>query len=400
MSNNIAIVGGGASGLFTSILLAREKFNVTIFEANNKIGKKLLATGNGRCNITNTNLNLQHFHSTNKNFINHTLEQFDYKKLKSFFNTLGIEFSFGQNNRVYPMSLQASTVVELLEYEAKQLGVNIQLNSFIDSIMFANNKFLLNNHDKFDKVIISTGGIAMPKLGSNDSGYKFAKQFGHKIINPFPTLVQLVCDDKNLDMISGVKIEGKIENITGDILFTKYGLSGSAILDASRNIASKLQHKKSVIVSIDILPHITQDRLTELLTSGIDKRNEKSLTLWLNKFINKKLASYIINSAKISQNIRAVKFLSKNDIIKIVKTIKNLTFTVINTRGFETSEVTAGGVDVSGIDTYSMQSKHQKNLYFTGEVLDVDGDCGGFNLHWAWASGYIASQNIIKNHKG
>ena len=393
MKSKIAIIGAGASGILASILLASKKYDVTVYEQNNKIGKKLLATGNGRCNITNKKISINNFHSDNINFIKNTIDKFNYNQCKTFFNEIGIEFSDGQKNRVYPMSLQASSVVDLLEYEAKKHGVKLILNTSIKDIKYQKQNYIINENS-YSKVIIATGSQAMPKLGSNDSGYKFAKVFGHNIIEPFASLVQLVSSNKNLEIISGVKIEGIVNNHFGDILFTKYGISGSAILDISREISYKLKYQKSIKISIDTMPEFSKNRLIDILNKRAIKHSDKEIFMWLDGFINKKLAKYILLNSNIAQNIKYVKSLSKKDILKIVHTIKNLEFEIIDTKGFETCEVCAGGIDTMQINPKTMESKLQKDLYFIGEVLDVDGDCGGYNLHWAWTSGHIVATNI------
>ncbi len=394
---NIAIIGGGASGLLASIFLTKNNFNITIYEKNNKIGKKLLATGNGRCNITNTDISLNNFYTnSDKSFLKNILHSFDFYKCKQFFNNIGIEFTQGEKGRIYPMSQTASSIVDALEYTALQNGVKINLNSEIENINYKDNKFILNNKSQYDKLIIATGSVAMPKLGSNDSGYKFAKQFNHTLIEPFASLVQLVSDNKNLDMISGVKILGCVDNRQGDILFTKYGISGSAILDISRDISKKLQHQKNIKLTIDTMPTISKNKLVDMLTQRVKIIGDKDIYSWLDGLQNKKLTKYIMLNSNISSSIKYAKFLNRKDILKIVHTIKNLEFNIIDTKGFDSCEVCAGGVDLSQIDLKSMQSKKQKNLYFTGEVLDVDGDCGGYNLHWAWASGFICANSIIK----
>ena len=299
------------------------------------------------------------------------------------------------------MSLQASSVVDILEHEALKLGVKLYLNTKVESIEYKNSKYKINLQDNYSKVIVSCGSIAMPKLGSSDSGYNIAKKFGHKIINPFASLVQLVSCNKNLEMITGVKIDGLVNGKQGDVLFTKYGVSGSAVLDISRDISMKLQKSKSIQISIDTMPNFTKNELLDIFTKSVDKTNEKDIVMWLNGFMNKKLAKYIILNSNINSNIKYTKFLSQKDINVLVNRIKNLEFNIIDTKGFETCEVCAGGVDTKQIDSKTMESKLQKDLYFTGEVLDIDGDCGGYNLHWAWASGYLASMDIInKNKKG
>jgi len=393
----IAIIGAGASGLFSSILLSSKGFDVTIFEKSNKVGKKLLATGNGRCNITNQSITLSNFYSNSDiSLIRENLENFDYSYCKEFFSNIGIEFKNGQSTRMYPLSLSSSSVVDILEYESLKEGTRIELNSEITDIQYSKNQYTLNKSRKFDKLIIASGSIAMPKLGSSESGYLFAKKFKHKIVPPIPSLVQLVSDKKNLDVVTGVKIEAVIDKKRGDFLFTKYGVSGSLILDVSRRVSKQLHSSKSTKISVDTMPDFSYDKLVELLTKRMVTLKDKEINLWLDGIMNKKLAKFIILNSHIPSHIKYAKFLSPVDIKKIVKTIKGLEFNIVDTKGFETCEVCAGGINLSEVDLQNMESKYQKDLYFIGEVLDVDGDCGGYNLHWAWSSAYAVATNIKK----
>jgi predicted Rossmann fold flavoprotein len=394
----IAIIGAGASGLFSSILLASKGFEVTIFEKNNKAGKKLLATGNGRCNITNQNISLSNFYSnSNIASIKKIISDFDYSYCKELFNNMGIEFKVAASGRCYPLSLTSSTVVDILEYEALKEGVKIEFNSEILDMSYEKNKFILNQKLYFDKLIIATGSIAMPKLGGCESGYLFAKKFRHKIIKPVASLVQLVSSNKHLEVVSGVKIDAVINGKRGDFLFTKYGVSGSLILDVSRKISKQLLKEKSIKMIVDTMPDFNFDTLVNLLSKRLENLKDKELHLWLDGIMNKKLAKYIILNSNIPSHVKYAKFLTKQDIIKIVKNIKNLEFTITDTKGFETCEVCAGGVELSEIKIENMESIYQKDLYFIGEVLDVDGDCGGYNLHWAWGSAYTLAMNMKKN---
>ena len=301
----IAIIGAGASGLFSSILLSSKNFEITIFEKNNKVGKKLLATGNGRCNITNQNIKLSNFYSnSNISLIRDTIENFNYSYCKEFFSNIGIEFKNGQSTRMYPLSLSSSSVVDILEYESLKAGAKIELNTEITDIQYSQNQYTLNKSRKFDKLIIASGSIAMPKLGSSESGYQFAKKFKHKIIPPIPSLVQLVSDKKNLDVVSGVKIEAVIDKKRGDFLFTKYGVSGSLILDISRKVSKQLESSKSTKITVDTMPDFSYDKLIELLTKRMVALKEKELNLWLDGIMNKKLAKFIILNSNIASHVK------------------------------------------------------------------------------------------------
>ena len=397
----VAIIGAGASGLVASIFLSQYNIKTTIFEKNNKIGKKLLATGNGKCNVTNKNISIQNFHTTyyEKKELKKLLNGFNFDSCKNFFSNLGVEFLYRENGRAYPMSSSSASIVDALAFKVEQAQTSILLNTTVEKIEYKNNKFFINQTKEFDIVILASGSMAIPKLGGTDSGYKLAKNFKHTIIPPQPSLVQLVANNKNLDMISGVKLTGSIKNNTGDILFTKYGVSGSAILDISREIALDLEYKKQVQISIDIAPEFSKEKLKSLLQQRLKTQGEKKVSLWLDGIFHRKLSIYLMEIIKIPSYIQYAKQLGTKEINKLVHTIKNLSFTIIDTKGFEHCEVCSGGVDLNDINLNTMESKNQKGLYIIGEVLDVDGDCGGYNLHFAWATAFCASKAIKVNQK-
>ena len=394
----VAIIGAGASGLAAAIFLGQQNIHTTILEKNNKIGKKLLATGNGKCNVTNKNISLENFHTTyyEKKELKKLFNNFNFDDCKKFFSNLGVEFLYRENGRAYPMSSSSSSIVDALIFENEQVGTKIQLNTLVESIEYKDEKFLINKKENFDIVILANGSSAMPKLGGTNSGYNLAQKFNHVIITPQPSLVQLVADNKNLELISGVKLTGTVKNHTGDILFTKYGVSGSAILDISREIALDLEYKKQVQISIDIAPEFSKEKLKALLQQRLKTQGEKKASLWLDGMFHKKLSIYLMEAIKIPAHIKLAKQLGTKEINKLVHTIKNMSFTITDTKGFDHCEVCSGGVDLNDINLNTMESKNQSGLYIIGEVLDVDGDCGGFNLHFAWGSAY-ACANAIKS---
>ncbi len=399
----IAIIGAGASGLVAALVAARHGAKVHIYEKNKKIGKKILATGNGRCNVTNRHIELSNYHGTNPSFVNPSLNRFDASACKFFFAELGVELVEGQRGRLYPRSLQSSSIVELLVYECRRLGVEFFLEQEVKNIKKKGDGFSLHVNDKslhVKRVLVATGGLAMPTLGSCDSGYEFAKSFGHNIIPTHPSLVQLECRE-DLKSVSGVKVEGSIEvyedgqnrtHATGDILFTNYGISGSAVLDVSRVVSHSLLYNRKISVKLDLLPEYSKEQLKNLLKKRLKHSNGKSIALWLDGFINSKLARFIEKSL----HVNSADELNNKELTKLVYTLKNLTLNVIDTKGFKTAEVTAGGVSTDEIDSQTMESRLQKGLFFSGEVVDIDADCGGYNLHWAWASGYCAGMQISK----
>jgi len=400
MYQNI-IIGGGASGLVSAICLARKGESVLILEKNKIVGKKLLATGNGRCNISNKNINSLNFHSSNFSFIRESIKDFNFSKIESFFNSIGIILVELKDGKVYPMSLKASSVVDILEYEAKVLGVEICCNTLVKQTTKENDKFIVKTDDttyRSKKLIIATGLEASSQLGGSSFGLDIASSFNHPIIKTLPSLVQLCSKEDYLKYLVGVKQDALvslisngefISEIRGDILFTKYGVSGLAVLDISREVSLRLDNYEYCLLNIDLMPDINKNQLVQLLSSRLKNKSDKPILLWLEGFINKKLAKVIIDKSKIDSKV--LKNLNKKDINKIVYTIKNLSLEINLTKGFDGAEVSAGGVDTRYINPKNMHSLLVNNLYFIGEILDVDGNRGGYNLHFAWLSGIRVS---------
>ena len=402
---NVAIIGGGASGLVCAIEVARKGHQVSVFEKNTKLGRKILATGNGKCNISNQTISLTRYHGEAVHLLKEVLKRFDTRTCKSYFATLGLEMREGEEGRLYPMSQQATSVVDLLLHEAQSVGVRFFLESEIGKIEKKEKHFFLHVKEEFhtfDACVIATGSGAMKSLGSSESGYAFARAFGHRVVEPFASLVQLLSDDTNVSIASGVKMESNVElyidqkpvqRVQGDVLFAAYGLSGSAILDISRNASYACSQGQNVHVVVDLFPHLSKEALQGLLQKRMAFAKGKSLSLWLEGIIPKKLALFVLNHEKLL-HVKEASALGTKEIKKIVFALKALRLHVSGTKGFESAEVSAGGVDVRELDEKTLMSKKVKNLYFCGEVLDIDGDCGGFNLHFAWASGYVVGQAL------
>lgn len=403
--SRVAIIGAGASGLVCAIESARKAHQVTVFEKNSKVGRKILATGNGRCNISNENITLSRYHGEAPHAAKEALRRFDTSAGKAYFRALGLEMREGEEGRLYPMSHQASSVVDMLLHEARSLGVHFVLECEVLQIEKKGTEFVVHTKEQkhsFDACVIATGSVAMPTLGSSGSGYGFAKALGHNVIEPYPSLVQFISNEPHLKEASGVKMDAGVElyidnqkrqSVQGDLLFTAYGLSGSAILDVSRMASKAFVEGERVHVVLDLLPTLSREALTSLLQKRMSIAKEKSLSLWLEGIIPKKLAHFIIQNTKLG-HIKEASMLGAKEIKKIVFALKALRVDICATKGFESAEVCAGGVDVRELDAKNLMSQKMKNLYFCGEVLDIDGDCGGFNLHFAWASGYLVGQSL------
>jgi len=402
---DVIIIGAGASGLVAAIVAARRGKKVLILEKNNKVGKKLLATGNGRCNITNQRPTPERFYSHHPKFVAEVLEGFGYPEIKKFFRTVGLELIEGKEGKVFPLSLQAISVVDLLLFECEQLGVKIFSECEVSHVNKIKRGYEIHHAlgcEKVNKVVIATGHKSSPQLGGCGLGAKFAQTLGHRIFAPFPSLVQLCSPVKNLKKMAGVKVESRVKIVVnnstimrqGDLLFTSYGVSGLVILDISRWAVNKLIHTPVVELEIDLMPKISCEQLCAVMRKSLKKKSPKPLPLWLEGFINKRLTLPILEPLGLSGKCVGDLARETSLIDAIVDQIKAFVIPINGSRGFNGAEVVAGGVDTREVDARTMESRLHKGLYLTGEVLDVDGDRGGFNLHFAWVSGIRAGRSL------
>ena len=398
------IIGAGASGLIASIFASKAGQRVTLLEQNNKIAKKILVSGNGQCNIGNRFISHNRFYSENSPFIEAVLEGYGVEVIESFFASIGVELIQKKEGKLFPLSLQASSVVSLLEYEALRLGVEIVTECRVDSVSKIKNSFVLETSKgqrKADKLLITTGSLASPQLGGNDSGYRFAQGLGHSLIPPSPALVQLCSNEPWVKSVSGVKIAGVaklyangnyITEKKGDLLFTAYGISGLAILDLSAEVGRRIALYEYCELSLDLMPQWSKEQLTQILLKRLSPNSQKPLELWLNGIIHQKLIAIILTQSRCK--VKSENELNRKEIIKLVYAMKNLKLSIDETRGWAGAEVATGGVNTLEINPKTMQSKLIPNLFFAGEVLDVDGDRGGFNFHFAWVSGMRMGKSL------
>lgn len=391
------IIGGGASGLVAAITAARNGADVTILEKENKPGKKILVTGNGKCNITNTNMNETKYYG-DKAFIKSVLDVFGYQETVEFFESCGI-YTKNKNGYIYPASGQASTVLNRLRDVAISLGVKIKTNNTVESIHITENRFKISiGIDLFcDKLIIATGGCASPKTGSDGSGYIFAKNLGHSIIEPLPALTGVICDKTPLNKAAGVRTLANVslENDgyvlggdVGELQITDYGISGIPVFNISRLV------EKGMKIYIDFQPDSDLCDVHNKISTILNKCGSMSVLNALNGLLNEKVMTALLDICDIDKNQKSID-INTDEIDKICDLIKRFPITVKATRGFEFAQVTRGGVDTKEIDSKTMESKIVKNLYYAGEIIDVDGICGGYNLQFAWATGSIAGGNCF-----
>lgn len=402
--NKIAVVGGGASGLVAAIAAARmnHQAQITIYEKKDSAGKKILATGNGRCNLTNKDMRTSCFRSENILFVENVLGKFGYEDTIAFFDSLGL-MTKSRGDYVYPLSDQASTVLELLKLELKRLHVNICTDMQITEINPVSGGFSIKTDKdkkmkKADAVILACGGKANSKLGSDGSGYTLAKSLGHSMVPVVPALVQLKVKNHPFAKASGVRTDAGVTAICngkemasdhGELQITAYGISGIPVFQISRYIARALYEKHPAKVRIDFLPGQTEDQLLTLLLQRKKGRESMTCADYLIGIFHQKLIPRFLEQARIRMHTK-VEDLSMQQIESLVQVVKNTVVTIETTNGFDNAQVCAGGIRTEEIDVDTMESKYIKNLYLTGELLDVDGICGGYNLQWAWATGYLA----------
>ena len=390
---DIAIIGAGASGLAAAISAKRtnSKLNVVLLESLPRVGKKILATGNGRCNLTNLNAASANY---NDCFVCDILEKYPPKKVIEFFRSIGLVCTADSEGRVYPASNTATSVLDCLRFEAERLRVEIICDFHADEILKRDNYFLINNSVKTKKIILATGGKSSPAQGSDGSGYTLLKKLGHTVTPLYPVLVQLTVSE-NVKSLKGVRVKANVTLISentvvdsskGEVLFTDYGLSGISIMDISRSVRNK-----KYLCRLDILPCMNENEIKKFLFERKKQNPELSAENALSGILPKKAGQYILRICGIHSD-KPIKTLDKFSISSVSQKIKSLDFTVTGTNGFKNAQITSGGAELSEFDSRTLESKKIKNLFCTGELLNIDSVCGGFNLQWAWASGLTAGQ--------
>lgn len=402
LNRRIIIAGGGASGLTAAIAAARAGAEVTVLEHTDRVGKKLLSTGNGRCNLTNLAMKPEFYRCSQEQFPMQILGQYSVRDTLSFFQELGIMIK-NRNGYIYPNSEQASAVLDTLRMEAERLGVRMLCNCHVKSVVRCSRRLEVQTDDrmlKADAVILATGSRAAPATGSDGSGYELAAQLGHHIIKPLPALVQLRCRGKHYRTMSGVRCEARLTLMaddevqaddTGELQLTDYGISGIPTFQISRFAAVALERRQQVTVLIDFLPMQTMEETALFLDDRIRRfyyRNCEELLLGV---LNKKLVPVLLKLAGIHPG-SLVTELTKAQTERLLGRLKAYRAEVTATNSFEQAQICCGGVDTGEICPVSLESRLVKGVYFAGELMDVDGICGGYNLQWAWSTGMIAGK--------
>lgn len=420
------IIGAGASGMIAAIEASRHalgKVNITILEHNNIAGRKLLATGNGRCNLTNRYLDINCFRSHDMGRLKECLGDIQAEDIIDYFAGLGMMCT-DKNGYIYPYSNQASTVNSVLVKACIRYGVRMVMDAHVISIEqqqmnAASGGFVIKTSEGYideagnrkkkrceyraDKVILACGSKAYPKLGADGTGYRLARELGHKLIEVVPALTGLKCREKTYSLAAGTRANAEVKLYVdkelvacdrGELQLTEYGISGIPVFQVSRYAAYGIADGCKVSAYIDFMPEIAADELKDILWKNISINPEADIYTVLCGMINSKLVSKLLCDCRVEESTLANN-LSDKELLAIVMMIKNHYTVIVGTNDYEQAQICAGGVKLSEIDS-NFQSVKQSGLYITGELLDVDGMCGGYNLHWAWISGMTAGRHAVK----
>lgn len=401
---DVIIIGAGASGLMAAAAAASKGARVALLEHKDDIGKKILATGNGRCNFTNTDMSVNKFHGS-KALIKNGLSQFNYSDTICFFKELGIP-AYDNAGYIYPNSRQAASVVAAFRMELMRLHVDVKTGINITDIKPADDRtgYCIQTDKgsfKSQRLIIACGLTASPKLGSDGSLFRQIEALGHHIQKPLPALCGFSCDGLNFKKITGVRCDATVASVidgqmteqnTGELQLADYGISGIPVFQISSLMSRALNKGQKVEVIIDFLPAFSDDELNGYIKDrSITTTDNRSLNGMLNGLLNNKLFLELIHKSGVSPDKKG-RLLTDDDCKSLTRSIKHTVVSVKKPRGVEFAQVCAGGIYTKEIDVRTLESKIHPGLYFCGELLDVDGICGGYNLQWAWTSGYIAGE--------
>lgn len=397
----ITIIGGGASGMMAAITAARERGNhIILLERQSRVGRKLLSTGNGRCNLTNQNSNREHYHGADDSFILPAFEKFGVKETLGFFRNIGLITVTESDGRVYPLSNHAASVVDVLRFALEQDNIELKTGQSVLSIERQGKSFLIvtdSGKIRSDYVIIACGGAAGSNLGGVMDGYRLLEICGHRRTKLYPSLVQIRTDPTYPKSLKGVKADATIDVLSGkhiiaenrgEVLFTEYGVSGPAIFDISRTVSIS---GDGLVIAMDFLADYTEDEVTELLSSRFKNAPQLSANQILTGALHNRLGQMVCKYAGISGG-RIIGQLSSDEIRSVAHAAKHFMLDIKGVSGFDSAQVTAGGMDTTEFNPESMESRLVPGLFACGEVLDIDGDCGGYNLQWAWSSGHLAGR--------
>ncbi|MBN2345806.1 MAG: NAD(P)/FAD-dependent oxidoreductase [Candidatus Aminicenantes bacterium] len=402
----VTVIGGGSSGMMAAIRAARGGAAVVLLERKDRVGRKLLATGNGRCNLSNTDLSLSRYHGGDRAFIAAVLSRFPAASAIDFFEELGIACHQEGEGRVYPRSNQASAVLDVLRWEMERLQVDARPGYDVREIARNDKGFRLKlgagGERTAGRVVLACGGMAGPQFGSDGSGLRLAAALGHRIVGPLAALVPLRLHAGFLRRLKGVSFEGRGEVRCGDetlrgeegeFLFTDSGISGPPVLQLSRSAAVALQRGREPCIVLDLFLSSSLEQLDAALEVRFRRQGHKSLVDGLVGLLHKRLIPVVLSEAGFEYQALPCSEISAAARARLARLLKSWPLAVSGTMPWPEAHVTAGGVDLRDVHPETLESRTVPGLFFCGEILDVDGDCGGFNLQWAWSSGWLAGQS-------
>ena len=385
---------------------------ITIYEKNSRVGKKLLSTGNGRCNITNVECGTGNFHGNNPEFAKTAIDRFTPEDTIRFFESIGLMCKRTRGGRVFPYCGQASAVLDVLRFELERVGVKVLTNTEViavsrdkpaEGISLRLRTPAGDETRRCDRLIVSSGGKSAPSTGSDGGGFSILSSLGHLIVEPYPALTRLKTDTAIAAPLCGVRVNGRVSVCghdscettlsEGEIQFTAYGLSGPAIMDISA--AALMERKEKVTVVLDLMPHLSNRDLVLALAVRKERMSHLLAEKFLIGMLNKKVGQAILKRSGVVKLSLPVSDLCNTELSLIARLIKRLEFQVKGHTGWEHAQATGGGADTLEFSDSTMESKLVGGLFATGEVLDIYGDCGGYNLQWAWSSGRAAGRAVV-----
>lgn len=410
MSSKVAIIGGGPAGMTAAIRAARAGAKVTIYERNDRVGKKILSTGNGKCNFSNERMTPDCYFGSGTALVETIYKSFGVEETKTFFKELGMRIK-NRDGYLYPASGQAATVLDVLRYELDRLAVKVHINQQVIDIAVNHNGLTVetDNHDKevYNAVILACGGKAAPKTGSDGQGFFLAQRLGHRIVPTVPALVALRCREGFCKRVAGVRCEAKLTlyidgqfvcSEQGELQWTDYGISGIPVFQFSRFVSYALQEHRNVEVKINLMPDFVGEDGDDAADLFWKERWEhqcgQNMEQFVTGLVNKKVSLLFLKLAGIKESERADN-VSTSRRKKLENYYRSFTVTIQETNSFEQAQVCAGGVDCREV-TETLESRIAPGVFFAGEILDIDGICGGYNLQWAWSSGITAGQSAAE----
>ena len=409
--NKCIIIGGGAAGMYAAVMAAQGGLSVSLWEKNDKVGKKLFITGKGRCNLTNDSEPEVLFRNviTNSKFLYSAFYQYNSQDVMKFFESEGLRLKTERGNRVFPESDHSSDVIRVLERKMHQLGVEVHLNRRADHLLVENGSCVgvvdtKGIVERGDFVLIASGGCSYPSTGATEDGYRMAEKVGHSIVTPRPSLVPMETHENWCKELMGLSLRNvsvilkkgkkKVYEDFGEMLFTHFGVSGPLILSGSAH-CGKLKDFQDVTLTIDLKPALSAEQIDDRLLRVFEANKNKQFRNSLAGLLPNKMIPVMIELSEIDP-YKQVNLVTKEERLKLGYLLKHLEIHIRGLRGFNEAIVTGGGIKVKEVDPSTMESKLIRNLYFAGEVLDLDALTGGFNLQIAWSTAWLATKNMLE----